>query len=58
MAGPIWKTAMETAHQNIPRRGFKLKPNYDPAEVLLFPGAGSVIDGESTIEDELPEGID
>jgi membrane peptidoglycan carboxypeptidase len=56
MAGPIWKTAMLTAHENLKKRNFKLKPWYEPEEVLLSPGANSISDTE--VEAEPPENLD
>jgi len=58
MAGPIWKTAMLTAHQGKPKRSFNLETWYDPLEVLLFPGESTVIEPAPNVEDEIPEGLD
>jgi len=58
MAGPIWKTAMLTAHQGKPKRSFNLETWYDPLEVLLFPGESTVIEPAPSVEDEIPEGLD
>ena len=58
MAGPIWKTAMLTAHENLRKRGFKLNPWYEPTEVLLFPGQSTEVDLDIDNSNELPEGLD
>lgn len=52
MAGPIWKTAMLTAHENLPIRRFGLQPWYDRSEVTLTPD-GLLDDSELLLEEEL-----
>jgi hypothetical protein len=52
MAGPIWKTAMLTAHENLPIRRFGLQPWYDRSEVILTPD-GLLDDSELLLEEEL-----